>query len=61
MLYFPLLNYANGNLDFLEVPDSEDCVNSLSDGGVTLREHFICARHFLLRIGFGIDKGTYSP
>ena len=34
MLYFPLLNYANGNLDFLEEAlDSEDCVNSLSDGG----------------------------
>ena len=34
MLYFPLLNYANGNLDFLEEAlGSEDCVNSLSDGG----------------------------
>jgi len=34
MIYFPLLNYANGNLDFLEdALDSDDCVNSLSDGG----------------------------
>ena len=34
MIYFPLLNYANGNLDFLEEAlDSLDCVNSLSDGG----------------------------
>jgi N-acyl-D-amino-acid deacylase len=34
MIYFPLLNYANGNLDFLESAlTSDDCVNSLSDGG----------------------------
>ncbi|HAU22999.1 MAG TPA: amidohydrolase [Erythrobacter sp.] len=34
MIYFPLLNYANGNLDFLEPAlNSDDCVNSLSDGG----------------------------
>lgn len=34
LIYFPLLNYANGNLDFLEEAlDSDDCVNSLSDGG----------------------------
>ena len=34
MIYFPLLNYANGNLDFLEEAlHSDDCVNSLSDGG----------------------------
>jgi len=34
MIYFPLLNYANGNLDFLESAlNSDDCVNSLSDGG----------------------------
>ena len=34
MIYFPLLNYANGNLDFLEnALNSDDCVNSLSDGG----------------------------
>jgi N-acyl-D-amino-acid deacylase len=34
MVYFPLLNYANGNLDFLEgALFSDDCVNSLSDGG----------------------------
>ena len=34
MIYFPLLNYADGNLDFLEEAlDSDDCVNSLSDGG----------------------------
>ena len=34
MIYFPLLNYANGNLDFLEgALSSDDCVNSLSDGG----------------------------
>lgn len=34
MLYFPVLNYADGNLDFLEeLQQSDDCVNSLSDGG----------------------------
>ena len=33
-IYFPLLNYADGNLDFLEpILASDDCVNSLSDGG----------------------------
>ena len=33
-IYLPLLNYADGNLDFLEaLQASDDCVNSLSDGG----------------------------
>ncbi len=33
-LYFPLLNYVDGNLNFLEpVLQADDCVNSLSDGG----------------------------
>ncbi|MEQ1541626.1 MAG: D-aminoacylase [Novosphingobium sp.] len=33
-IYLPLLNYADGNLDFLEaLQNSDDCVNSLSDGG----------------------------
>lgn len=33
-IYFPLLNYSDGNLDFLEpILRSDDCVNSLSDGG----------------------------
>ncbi len=33
-IYFPILNYADGNLDFLEaLQTSDDCVNSLSDGG----------------------------
>ena len=33
-IYFPILNYADGNLDFLEALQvSDDCVNSLSDGG----------------------------
>jgi N-acyl-D-aspartate/D-glutamate deacylase len=33
-IYFPLLNYADGNLNFLEpVLESDDCINSLSDGG----------------------------
>ena len=33
-VYFPILNYADGNLDFLEpLIRSEDTVNSLSDGG----------------------------
>mgnify|MGYP003694708551 CR=1 FL=1 len=33
-IYFPILNYADGNLDFLEALQArEDCVNSLSDGG----------------------------
>ncbi len=33
-IYLPILNYADGNLDFLEaLQDSDDCVNSLSDGG----------------------------
>jgi N-acyl-D-aspartate/D-glutamate deacylase len=33
-IYFPILNYVDGNLDFLEdLQRSDDCVNSLSDGG----------------------------
>jgi len=33
-VYFPILNYADGNLNFLEeLQESSDCVNSLSDGG----------------------------
>ena len=33
-IYFPILNYADGNLDFLEsLQNADDCVNSLSDGG----------------------------
>jgi N-acyl-D-amino-acid deacylase len=33
-IYFPLLNYSDGNLDFLEpILRADDCVNSLSDGG----------------------------
>ncbi|MGH6786385.1 MAG: N-acyl-D-amino-acid deacylase family protein [Novosphingobium sp.] len=33
-IYLPILNYAQGNLDFLEaLQASDDCVNSLSDGG----------------------------
>lgn len=33
-IYFPVLNYADGNLDFLEqLQQADDCVNSLSDGG----------------------------
>lgn len=33
-IYLPLLNYADGNLDFLEaLQESDDTVNSLSDGG----------------------------
>lgn len=33
-IYFPLLNYADGNYNFLEQPmRSDDCINSLSDGG----------------------------
>ncbi len=33
-IYFPILNYADGNLNFLEqLQVSDDCVNSLSDGG----------------------------
>lgn len=33
-IYFPILNYADGNLNFLEaLQTSDDCVNSLSDGG----------------------------
>ena len=33
-IYLPLLNYADGNLDFLEaLQESGDTVNSLSDGG----------------------------
>ena len=32
--YLPILNYADGNLDFLErLQDADDTVNSLSDGG----------------------------
>ncbi|MEX0342706.1 MAG: amidohydrolase family protein, partial [Erythrobacter sp.] len=33
-IYLPILNYADGNLDFLmDLQQSEDTVNSLSDGG----------------------------
>ena len=33
-IYLPILNYADGNLDFLEaLQSSDDTVNSLSDGG----------------------------
>jgi N-acyl-D-amino-acid deacylase len=33
-IYFPILNYADGNLNFLEdLQESGDTVNSLSDGG----------------------------
>jgi N-acyl-D-aspartate/D-glutamate deacylase len=33
-IYLPILNYADGNLDFLEaLQQAEDTVNSLSDGG----------------------------
>jgi N-acyl-D-aspartate/D-glutamate deacylase len=33
-IYFPILNYADGNLNFLEdLQLASDCVNSLSDGG----------------------------
>lgn len=33
-IYFPLLNYLDGNLDFVEpILRSDDCINSLSDGG----------------------------
>ena len=33
-IYFPILNYTDGNLDFLEALQArDDCVNSLSDGG----------------------------
>lgn len=33
-IYFPILNYADGNLDFLEaLQTADDTVNSLSDGG----------------------------
>ncbi|HYC56211.1 MAG TPA: D-aminoacylase [Candidatus Binatia bacterium] len=33
-IYLPILNYVDGNLDFLEALQMrEDCVNSLSDGG----------------------------
>jgi len=33
-IYLPILNYMDGNLDFLEaLQGRDDCVNSLSDGG----------------------------
>jgi N-acyl-D-amino-acid deacylase len=33
-IYFPILNYADGNLNFLEaLQQADDTVNSLSDGG----------------------------
>jgi hypothetical protein len=41
-VYLPILNYADGNLDFLEaLQSSDDCVNSLSDGGAQSRA--VCA------------------
>ncbi len=34
LIYFPILNYADGNLNFLEaLQKADDTVNSLSDGG----------------------------
>lgn len=34
LIYFPILNYADGNLKFLEtLQEGDDTVNSLSDGG----------------------------
>lgn len=34
LIYFPILNYRDGNLNFLEeLQTRDDCVNSLSDGG----------------------------
>ena len=34
LIYFPILNYRDGNLNFLEdLQNRDDCVNSLSDGG----------------------------
>lgn len=34
LIYFPILNYADGNLNFLEpLQEAPDTVNSLSDGG----------------------------
>jgi N-acyl-D-amino-acid deacylase len=34
LIYFPILNYRDGNLNFLEALQTrDDCVNSLSDGG----------------------------
>ncbi len=34
LIYLPILNYVDGNLDFLHpLQDADDCVNSLSDGG----------------------------
>ena len=33
-IYFPILNYRDGNLNFLEeLQTRDDCINSLSDGG----------------------------
>ena len=33
-IYFPILNYRDGNLNFLEdLQEADDTVNSLSDGG----------------------------
>ncbi len=34
LIYLPILNYVDGNLDFLHpLQHADDCVNSLSDGG----------------------------
>ncbi|MBM29182.1 MAG: amidohydrolase, partial [Halieaceae bacterium] len=63
MIYFPLLNYANGNLDFLEgALFSDDCVNSLSDGGAHCGT--ICdaaATTFMLQHWVRDREGTRLP
>ena len=63
MVYFPLLNYANGNLDFLEgALFSDDCVNSLSDGGAHCGT--ICdaaATTFMLQHWVRDREGTRLP
>ena len=63
MVYFPLLNYANGNLDFLEgALFSDDCINSLSDGGAHCGT--ICdaaATTFMLQHWVRDREGTRLP
>ena len=42
-IYFPILNYADGNLDFVKpLLERDDCVISLSDGRRALRHHLRC-------------------
>ena len=68
-IYFPILNYADGNLDFLEqLQARDDCVKSLSDGGAhcgticdAASPTFMLQHHDTARL-YGLDdRGVIAP